>query len=421
MNGTELTRRAGRSDWLALFALAFALRLAAGVFTGRLLHPELFEYDAMARNWLAGRGLTYTHLGVVYYSFAPPLHAWLTAASYWLTGSIVPVMLIQIGAGAAIAVAAAAVAERVFGSRLSGWAAGALVAVHPGLLIYSATKAHPLPFDALFFTLVLLQFMRLHERATPSRAALLGLLIGLGTLSRSTMLIFPPIGAIWLVLASPRHQRVPMIRIVAIAAVVSVAVILPWSIRDSLVHHRSLFTLISTHGEDFWDGNNPLATGHSYIDRNLVVINALPPAERAELESQPDEIAQSEWFMGKAKAFIREHPGAAARLTLLKFFHFWWFAPQTGVLYPPAWRYLYMAFYAGTLLLAAVGIARLRATAPSTVPLAILVGLFLLGLSVVQSVYYVEARHRWAIEPMLLALSGGGVAALAGRHGRHAS
>lgn len=414
MQGIEVTGRPGRSDWLALFALALVLRLAAGLVTGRLLHPELFEYDAMARNWLAGRGLSYTHLGIVYYSFAPPLHAWITAASYWLAGSIVPLMLIQIGAGAAIAVAAAAIAARVFRSQVAGWAAGALVAVHPALVVYSATKAHPLPFDALLFTLVLLQFFRVHEKPTAARAVTLGLIIGLGTLSRSTMLIFPPIGAIWLVSVSPRRQRLAMIRIVAIAAVVAVAVILPWSIRDSRVHHRPLF-LISTSGEDFWDGNNPLATGHSYIDGNLAVINALAPAERAELESQPDEIAQSEWFMRKAKTFIREHPGAAVRLTLLKFLHFWWFAPQTGVLYPPAWRHLYLAYYVGALLLAAAGVARLRASGQPTPSLAILVGLCLLGLSVLQSLYYVEARHRWAIEPMLLTLSGGGVAALVRR------
>ena len=95
--------------------------------------------------------------------------------------------------------------------------------------------------------------------------------------------------------------------------------------------------------------------------------------------------------------------------------HFWWFAPQTGVLYPSSWRQLYMAYYVVVLLLAAAGAWRLaRIGAPAT-RLALLLGAFLFGLSALQSVYYVEARHRWAIEPMLLAISGGGVAALAGR------
>ena len=54
-----------RFDWSILFLLAFALRLGVGLATGRLAHPELFEYDAMAKNLLNGHGLTYTHLGIV--------------------------------------------------------------------------------------------------------------------------------------------------------------------------------------------------------------------------------------------------------------------------------------------------------------------------------------------------------------------
>ena len=420
MNGSEVVRRLTRADWLALFALALVLRLAAGLATGRLLHPELFEYDAMARNWLAGRGLSYTHLGVVYYSFAPPLHSWIAIGSYWLTGSIVPLMLIQIAAGSAIAVAAAAIADRLFRSRVAGLAAGALLAVHPGLLVYSIAKAHPLPFDALFFTLVLLQFFRLHERPTVSRAVVLGVIIGLGTLSRSTMLIFAPIGSIWLFVVAAGTQRLAIIKLIAIAAVVSLAVLAPSAIRDSLIHKQPPF-MVSPTGENFWKGNNPLATGHSLIHGTRDVVGALSPAERADLESQPNEVAQSEWFMRKAKAFIREQPGAAARLFVMKFFHFWWFAPQTGVLYPSAWRHMYMAYYVVALVLAAFGIARLRAIRSPAVSLAVLLGLFLLGLSVLQSVYYVEMRHRWGIEPMLLALSGGGVAAVARRFRRDAS
>ena len=403
-----------RSDWLLLFVLAFALRVAAGLVTDGLAHPELFEYDAMARNLLAGRGLTYTHLGIVYHSFAPPLLAWITIASYWLTGSIVPAMLVQIAAGAAVAVVAAAIAEQLFCQRLAGLAAGWLVTVHPGLVVYSAAKAHPLSFDALFFALALLMFFRLFEQPTFRRAGMLGAIVGLGTLSRSTMLVFFPIGAVWLLAMEPRDGWRPAMRAVIVAAATAVVVILPVSVPDSILHHRPIF-LISTSGEDFWDGNNPYATGHSYIDADHAVINALPPAERADLERQPDELAQSQWFMRQALAFIKVNPGFAVRLTFVKFFHFWWFAPQTGVLYPAAWREVYLAYYVGILALAALGVWRLSQMSAPAAGLAALVGAFLLGLSALQSLYYVEARHRWAIEPMLLVLSGGGAAGLLAR------
>ena len=35
---------------------------------------------------------------------------------------------------------------------------------------------------------------------------------------------------------------------------------------------------------------------------------------------------------------------------------------------------------------------------------------FMLGISVAQSFYYVEGRHRWGVEPLLLILVGGGIA-----------
>lgn len=394
--------------------VASALRLAVAVGTGALWRPELFEYDAMARNFLAGSGLTYTHLGIVYHSFAPPLLSWISAASYWSTGSIVPAMLLQIVAGGALAVVSAAIAQRLFGGRVAGAAAGFLVAVHPGLIVYSATKAHPLAFDSLFFALALLVFFRLYEAPTVKRAVMLGAVVGLGALSRSTMLIFFPIGAIWVLTATSHGGRRAAMQILATSGIAALLVLAPWSIRDAIVHQRGLF-MISTTGEDFWDGNNRNATGHSYIDAGHAVIDSLTPAERTDLESQPDEIAQSQWFTNQAVAFIRANPAAFVRLTFVKFFNFWWFAPQTGVLYPAMWRQLYMAYYVLVLLLAGAGAWRLVHADAGSIRQALLLGAFLFGLSAVQSIYYVEARHRWAIEPMLLAISGGGFAALVDR------
>ena len=100
------------------------------------------------------------------------------------------------------------------------------------------------------------------------------------------------------------------------------------------------------------------------------------------------------------------------RLTLSKFFYFWWFAPQTGVLYPPFWLRLYQAYYSAAMLLAFVGLRRVVRVGAPSIHLACVIGAFLLGLSALQSLYYVEGRHRWAVEPMVLAFSGGGVAAL---------
>lgn len=403
--------------WLAIGAIALVARLGAAIATGGLRHPELNEYDDLARSMLRGAGFTYGHIGVLYHSYAPPLCAWISAASYWLSGSIVVAMLLQIAAGAALAVVAGVIAERLFGSWLAGMATGLLVAFHPGLVIYSAMKSHPLTFDALFFTLALLQSFRLVERLTLRRALELGVVVGIGTLSRATIIIFLPIAGVWLLAVTPRPSRPAVIRHVVAAGLCAAAIIAPWTIRTSLLHHQFVF-LLTTDSEDFWRGNNPNATGHSYIDAQHIVLEALPPEELADLRRQPDELAQRQWFSTHAWAFIRANPVAFVRLAWLKFFHFWWFAPQTGVLYPGAWLRLYMTYYVATLLFAVAGVRRIVQLGAPATHLAWVIGVFLLALSGLQSLYYVEGRHRWAVEPMVLVISGGGVAALVERRKR---
>src|SRR5207253_7325808 len=100
--------------WWAIGALACLTRLGAAVVTGSLQHPQLWEYDNIARSLLAGRGFAVTHLHITYYSYVTPLYVWISAASYWLSGSIAPLMLLQFAAGTALAVVIAAIAQRVF-------------------------------------------------------------------------------------------------------------------------------------------------------------------------------------------------------------------------------------------------------------------------------------------------------------------
>jgi len=193
------------------------------------------------------------------------------------------------------------------------------------------------------------------------------------------------------------------------------AVTLPWSVRNTRANGQFVW-MLTTEGEDLWDGNNPFATGHSYATPSLLVLETLTPEERRDLRSQPNELAQSRWFHDRAIAFIRSQPARFVSLTIRKFVYFWSFSPQTGTLYPIEWLRAYQLFYVGVLILAVLGgRAAFASGRPDTVAFVVLLMLFLLGLSALQSFYYVEGRHRWAIEPMLLVLSGGGAAVVAAR------
>jgi len=396
--------------WI-VFGIALAIRLTVGMFRGGLWNPELFEYDWMARTLIDGQGLVFPHLDVPYHSFAPPLYPWLSAASYWLSGSLIVLMMLQVLAGSALAVVVAQIAGRFSTGTIAPLAAGLLIAFHPGLIIYNVAKAHPLTFDALFFTLAVLQAFRLRERTTVRRAIEFGALIGVGVLCRTTLIIFLPLVATWLLWVLRKDSLKSALRAIAIAGLCATAIVIPWTIRTSLLHRQFVF-MLTTGPENFWRGNNPNATGGAYFTAGQLELEKLSPAEFSDLRHQRDEIAQANWFSVRSHEFIREHPREFIRLTLVKFLHFWWVAPQTGVLYPQSWFLAYLMYYVLVLLLAMIGACSIWRMGKLARPQLLLIAAFLLALSLLQSFYYVEGRHRWAVEPILIAISGVGVAAL---------
>jgi len=399
---------------LVVGAIALATRVMTAIVLDGLHHPHLEEYDVIARNMLAGRGFSFPHHGIVYHSYIAPMHVWVSVASYWLTGSIVAVMTLQIVVGTGQALVTSVMARRLFGGWVAPLAAGSLVALHPGLVVYSASRSHPLIFDALFFTLAVLFTLRLADRQTAMRAAHLGLIVGLGMLSRVTILLVLPVAFVWLLWVTPRTSWRVILRNGIVACVCAAATIGPWTVRTSLLHEQ--FVLTRTLGpEMFWRGNNPNASGTSYVDASRTVLSTLSVEDVQELEAQPDELAQAQWFRARATAFILENPLDFVRLTLLKFSYFWWYAPTTGLLYPGAWLQLYSAYYLSALILAGIGVSLAGRVWSGRARITLLIGALLLVLSSFQSLFYVEGRHRWGVESLILVFSGGGVASLLAR------
>ena len=402
--------RGARDAW-AVFGLALALRLTAGLAWGGLTNPALFEPDTIARSLLAGDGFVFVwHGGVVYHSFLAPLYPSICAAMYWIGGgSVVPLMMLQITVSSFTAALMAHIGARLF-SRRAALAVGVLTAVHPGLIFNATSNVHELTFDALAFAAIFWAWIRLREQLTWRRAAWVGIIGGLSLLERPTTVVFLVAGSIWLWWKAAHIDRRATIHRIGLAAVCAGLVITPWTIRNASLQDRFVF-IRSTDWEVFWRGNNPQATGHSYTPSGQTVLSTLPAEAMTELQSLPDENQQGDWFRDRAFEYILEQPGTFAAMTLKKWYYFWWFSPQTGTLYPRWWLYLYLSYYSPVLAFALVGIYtvswRKRGEQSDVVQLLVPM---LLALSLLQSLYYVEGRHRWAVEPLLLLLTGVGLA-----------
>ena len=126
------------------------------------------------------------------------------------------------------------------------------------------------------------------------------------------------------------------------------------------------------------------------------------------------EAQRIDLYRDAAYQFIAQHPLDAARLFVIKLRAFWWGSESTGELYPALWTPIYDAWYIAILVSAAVGVWSLwRDERGRSIAVLILASLILVAVS--QAVFYVEGRHRLAVEPLVLVLAGIGLCQAAAR------
>lgn len=388
---------------LLLLGVAFGVRLIFGIWLGHFQHPQLWEFEEMANNLLAGRGLIRHQMGTPYYAYVLPVYPLFTAGVYAVTAhSRAAVLLIQCLIGAFAVIQVKAIGDLVFEdtrvSTLGAW----LTALHPPLILFS-TRLHSLTLDVFALLWVLWAWLRLLRAPRAREAFHAGVAGGFALLSRGTALAFLAWAAAvtaWVL----RHQALRRIQVLAVVALVSGAAVLPWLIRNAIVLHR-FPVLITTTGQSLWQGNNPNSSGSGYLPDGRSALDTLPQHALQKLKDL-DESGQDRLFRDEAVRFIHEHPGQAFGLYLRKLRIFWWAGPQTGLKYPRHYRVFYGIYYTVIVALASIGLWRRRLFLRRP-PYLLLIGLAV-SVSLLQSMYYVEGRHRWGIEPVLLLLAAAG-------------
>jgi len=186
-------------------------------------------------------------------------------------------------------------------------------------------------------------------------------------------------------------------------------VIAPWTIRNYRLYGQPVL-MATLSAELFWRGNNPHASGTALTRDGLAILDAAPAAFQARVVAQADELGQQRLFSEAAWAYIQQDPLAFVGRTLRKLYFFFWFSPQSGIRYPATYFFWYRLYYVGVLVLALVGLGQgLSARQPMLRAATWAIVGVVLSMAVAQSLYYVEGRHRWWIEPLLLILTAVGV------------
>lgn len=371
-------------------------------------HPVRWEYETIANRLLAGQGYSFEFLHTTYKSFNTPLFGFLCAGVYAVTNqNHFAILVIQSFFTIALALVIFKIAKLIFSEDV-GLLAAALVAFHPAFIYYDVFNLLPLSIDSFLIAAITLLLLKHKDKPKVMSMSLIGGLIGIATLSRGitgALLLFV---LVYLLLFARRLNLKERVTISICVICASFIVLAPWIVRNYIIHKQFVF-ISSTSGENLWRGNNMRATGTSYDKHKNTILDLWPDDFRKEVHSLT-EMQQKKFFEDEALHFILANPLAAATLYVKKVYYFWWFSPQSGITYPKRYLAAYKYFYSILLgfFIAGVGFA-LAFSKRETLESNFILLSVTLTICLAQSVFYVEGRHRWLIESIMIIFSSCGV------------
>lgn len=389
-------------NYKAIFIVisAFAVRISALFLLGRHVKPELWEYDKIALNLIQNREYSIEHLNTIYRSYIYPVYPFISAVFNSLTKYNYFILeMFQVALSAMTCYFIYLIAKKIYNEQI-GLFSSLLVALHPGLIIYS-TKIHELTL-VIFLIVTIFWFILSLGRAKIYNNILIGALIGIGTLTRPTIIFLFPVYFVYLWQSNVRGKSI--LKTLLTVSLCTILVMLPWTIRNYKIHKRWIFITTSS-AQQLWMGNNPGASGSGLAQDGLSVLNHSPKDFQEEL-FKLNEIQQHDFFYSEAVKFIKSNFYLFTKMVSIKFFYFWWFSPQVGKLYPATWTIIYKAYYSIFFIFFISG-CFFSVKSSSNINTAAVLSLFILFflVSFLHSIYYIEIRHRWSIEPLMCIFS----------------
>ncbi len=267
------------------------------------LYGDASGYHVLAINLLKGLGLTWD--GETPTSYRMPGYPVFLAMIYLLAGpNLQAVRLVQAILGALTCVPVYIIARRLSGD-VTATLAGLGVALHP-LLIYMTGWLYS---ETLFLWLLwigLWLLVRMLDSGLLRRDVLAGIVLGLATLVRPEIVVIPLFAVgIGVLLRWPRMVLGSLV----VVQLALMSVVLPWAVRNMLVHQAFVFLTTNT-GSNLYGGNNPLADGGSRLDVPFVLLGF------SEIDSDHELTRRAwEWIRTNPRAFLSILPSK-----LIKFF-----------------------------------------------------------------------------------------------------
>lgn len=260
---------------------------------------------------------------------------------------------------------------------------------------------------ALWFALVFWATLALREKSGLARWAGCGALWAIGALINATILSVLPFLFLWLI-SRARKESTPWFRPVLAAALVFIAGVAPWTIRNYRVFGKFIPTR-SPFGLVLWIGNNP-----SELDENSFSMHPVWNPVEAEKFKQMGEIAYTSTKKREALTFMRSHPAETVQRVAKRVPAYWLRVtdrPYDNLLADPPYIKALFLFNAVFVLFGWLGAwLAWRRGNPDAVPCLVVLLIFPL-------VYYLTdalVRYRFPIDPFVAVLAMYGAACALG-------
>ena len=390
-----------KTHLIIIICLAIFVRIFVAYFVGHKFHPKLWEYESVAQSMLEKCEYSMPYGNGIYYAIIPPGYSFLLYSVYKAIGTNHQVILaIQFLLAGVLGSVIYGTTWLIFRNRWIALVAGILTVFHPAIIYYNSVNIHNFNLYVPLFHTIVFVFCLIFLQPKWKYFIILGILGGYAVLTRGTILpyIFFAL-LIYLIFNKINNMKCRIYQVLLVFGII-VLINTPWTIRNYLVFNKFIFSQ-TTQWETFWLGNNPEASGGQLKADGTAVHNYKPPGMQAELDASGGEIQDGEIFKKYAFKYIKEQPWKFLYGLIRKTVLFWWFYPQTGLLYPKIYLVIYKMIYSAILILTISGFILCQIN-KLWQPIMVFPILLTLGINAVHAIYVTEMRHRWTIEPVML-------------------
>ncbi len=389
---------------ILIFVFSVLLKISYGYIFENKFHPAKFDFsphEVMATNFIQGKGLVYEmeindNLTINRYYEDELIYPLICAFVYLMTNhSVVAMLFVQILYTSFIPIFIYYLSKSLFDLKVARLSA-VLAACSPGIIVYATAKIHSMTFFSLIFCISLWAALRFIKKQNTVNAVLLGIMLGLGVVSRSNFILFIPPLLLYLFLT--KHINISNFVKIVLAAII---VLIPLAVRNYAVYNK----LVILKPFVSWPTMNPKATGTLYHNDGSPSFTDVNDQLFSEY-TQLTDLEYAHIINREVIANIKKDKLKYLTLTLKRFYYFWWFSPDSGKEYPQYYIRLYKPYYAFILLFAIFGIIvltahNIRNGFRQNYHWTLLI-IFIISITLPHYMCYAEGRHRFALEPLML-------------------